>query len=111
MYQIDLKNEEYYKFKIKKDVIENAWNKGKDLLVDSCPGLLVQRPGRSKKNIAPNLGIGAATGKAVAEVIRHTGAMAPAIRFGSPRIGMVGKPQLPQLWQLEQKLEQIWEKV
>jgi hypothetical protein len=41
------------------------------------------------KDIAPNLGIGAAAGKAAAEAFKHTGSMAPA-----PRIAVVGATAL-----------------
>jgi hypothetical protein len=41
------------------------------------------------KDIAPNLGIGAAVGKVAAEVLKHTGGIAPA-----PRIAAVGQTAL-----------------
>lgn len=76
--QIDLeKKKEFYNIKIQKDLFDNALNNGKDLLVE---GVI---------NFAPTVGIGAATGKAVAEVIRQTGGMAPA-----SRIAMVGATAL-----------------
>lgn len=40
-------------------------------------------------NIAPNLGIGAAVGKAAGEAFKHTGGMAPV-----PRIAVVGTTAL-----------------
>jgi hypothetical protein len=70
---IDNKNEEYYIFKIKKDVFENVMEKGKDLVMGGV------------KYLAPNLGIGAAAGKAAAEAFKLTGGMAPA-----PILGAVG---------------------
>jgi hypothetical protein len=70
---IDDKNEEYYSFKVKKDVFDNVMDKGKELFMVGV------------KDIAPNLGIGAAAGKAAAEAFKHTGGMAAA-----PRIAAVG---------------------
>ena len=59
-------NEEYYSFNIKKDILDNALGKGTEMLVVSV------------KDIAPNLGIGAATGKAAVEAFKHKAGMAPA---------------------------------
>jgi hypothetical protein len=69
--------EEYYNFKIKKDILDNALENGKELFTAGV------------KEIAPNLGIGAAAGKAAAEVIKHTSGM-PAV----PRIVAVGATAL-----------------
>nr|YP_009739366.1 LAGLIDADG homing endonuclease [Tricholoma bakamatsutake]QIC20210.1 LAGLIDADG homing endonuclease [Tricholoma bakamatsutake] len=74
---IDDKNEEYYSFKVKKDVLDNVMEKGNDLLMVGV------------KDIAPNLGIGAAAGKVASEAFKHTSGMAPA-----PRIGAVGATAL-----------------
>jgi len=70
---VDDKNEEYYSFKVKKDVFDNALEKGKELLMVGV------------KEIAPNLGIGVAAGKVAAEAFKLTSSMAPA-----PRIAAVG---------------------
>jgi hypothetical protein len=74
---IDDKNDEYYNFKIKKDIFDNAMERGKDLVVAGA------------KDIAPNLGIGAAAGKAAAEAFKHTSGMATV-----PRIAVVGSTAL-----------------
>lgn len=68
---VDDKNEEYYSFKVKKAVIDNALERGKELFMGGV------------KDIAPNLGIGAAAGKAAAEAFKHTGTLTPAPRPGS----------------------------
>jgi len=74
---IDDKNDEYYNFKIKKDIFDNAMERGKDLVV------------AASKDIVPNLGIGAAAGKAAAEAFKHTSGM-PTV----PRIAVVGSTAL-----------------
>lgn len=74
---IDDKNDEYYNFKIKKDIFDNSMERGKDLVV------------AGSKDIAPNLGIGTAAGKAAAEVLKHTSGMAIV-----PRIAVVGSTAL-----------------
>jgi hypothetical protein len=70
-------DKEYYSFKIKKEVIDNIWEKGTDLIMSGV------------KDLGPNLGIGAAVGKIGSEIIKHTAGMAPA-----PRIAMVGTTAL-----------------
>jgi hypothetical protein len=70
---IDLKNEEYYSFKVKKDVFDNVLEKGKELLMEGV------------KEIGPNLGVGAAAGKVAVEAFKHTSGMASA-----PRLATVG---------------------
>ena len=72
---INDKNEEYYSFKIKKDLIDKVVEKGKDLLVVGVTDTLG----------SPNLGIGAAVGKVASETFKHTSGMAPLAR-----IAMVG---------------------
>jgi hypothetical protein len=69
--------EEYYSFKLKKDVIDNALDKAKELLATGA------------KEIAPNLGHGVAAGKAAGDAIKHTGSMAPV-----PRLTLVGATAL-----------------
>jgi hypothetical protein len=58
--------------KLKKDVLDNALEKGKKLLMVGAT------------DIAPNLSIGAAVGKVAAEALKHTGGI-PAV----PRIALV----------------------
>jgi flavodoxin len=70
-------DKEYYNFKIKKEVINNIWEKGTDIIMSGV------------KDLGPNLGIGAAVGKVGSEIIKHTAGMAPA-----PRIAMVGTTAL-----------------
>jgi len=74
---IDNKNEEYYSIKIKKNILDNAMEKGKELFMVGV------------KDLAPNLGIGAAVGKATAEAFKQTASMAPA-----PRLALVGTTAL-----------------
>lgn len=71
------KDEEYYSFKIKKDIIESVWEKGTDIIVSGV------------KDLGPNLGIGAAVGKVGSEVIKNTAGMAPA-----PRVAMLATSAL-----------------
>jgi hypothetical protein len=52
--------------KLKKDVLENALEKGKNLLIVGAT------------DIAPNLSISAAVGKVAAEALKHTGGI-PAV--------------------------------
>ena len=73
----DNTNVEYYNFKLKKEIVDNIVEKGKNLAV----GVVT--------DIAPNLGIGAAVGKVAAEAFKHTGGMAPA-----PRVAIVGTTAL-----------------
>ena len=70
---IDDKNDEYYNIKVRKEIVDKAMNKGKDLIEVGV------------KDIAPNLGIGAAIGKVTAEAFKHTAGMAPL-----PRLAIVG---------------------
>jgi hypothetical protein len=74
---IDNNNEEYYNIKIKKDFLDNALEKGKELLMVGT------------KDIAPNLGIGAAAGKVAVEALKHTAGM-PAVT----RMALVGSSAL-----------------
>lgn len=50
----DADNEEYYTIKVKKGVLDNVFDKSKEVLV------------KLFKEVGPELGVGAATGKAVA---------------------------------------------
>lgn len=63
--------------KLKKDVLENALEKGKELLMVGAT------------DIAPNLGTGAAVGKVAAEALKHTGGISAV-----PRIALVGSTAL-----------------
>jgi hypothetical protein len=63
------KNEEYYSFKVNKDVLDNA--------LDKCTELV--KGGVS--DIAPNYVLGAAAGKGASAAFKHTGGMAPAARI------------------------------
>jgi drug/metabolite transporter superfamily protein YnfA len=74
---IDDKNDEYYNFKIKKDIFDNAMERSKDIVVEGA------------KNIGPSLGISAAAGKAAAEAFKHTSGMAIV-----PRILVAGSTAL-----------------
>jgi hypothetical protein len=66
------KKEEYYKFKIQKDLLDNVVEKGKGVVK---VGL---------EDFAPNLGIGAAVGKVATEALKQTSSMAPG-----PRLALV----------------------
>ena len=74
---IDGKNEEYYSFKVKKDIFENVLEKGKEV---NMVGV---------KDVGLNLGVAALAGKAAAEAFKHTSGMAYA-----PRIVKVGATTL-----------------
>jgi hypothetical protein len=71
------KDEEYYNFKIKKDLIADVWEKGKSLVATSAT------------DIAPNIGVGAAVGKIGSEIIKQTAGMAPG-----QRLALVGSSAL-----------------
>jgi hypothetical protein len=73
----DENNEEFYNFKIKKNIVDNAIDKGKEILWTGF------------KDIGPNLGIGAAAGKVASEAFKATGGL-PVV----PRIAVVGSTAL-----------------
>nr|QWO71369.1 DNA polymerase [Termitomyces sp. T123] len=67
------KDEEYYNFKIKKDLVDKIVNNSKDLGKTAIT------------EIAPNLGVGSATGAAAAAAIKYTSGMS-----AGPRVALVG---------------------
>ena len=69
----DDKDEEYYSFKVKKDTFDKVVVKTTELATDSLT------------EVVPNLGVGAAAGKAAVEVARQTSGLPPL-----PRLAAVG---------------------
>ena len=64
--------EEYYTIKVKKGIVDQVLDKGKEVIVSIF------------SEVAPELGVGAAAGKAAAETIKQTTTMRPL-----PRLGMI----------------------
>lgn len=72
--------------KLKKDVLENALEKGKKLLMVGAT------------DIAPNLSIGAAVGKVAAEALKHTGGIPAVPRISISKINCISDGSWNKNW-------------
>lgn len=75
---INKEGTEYYNFNIRKDIVDNTLEKGKDFLKSGLT------------NVAPDIGIGAAAGKVASEVFKHTAGMPGPARLASVTLAAGG---------------------